>query len=122
MKSLEKVFKSFYYALHGLYDVFKSSLNFRIGILITFLVAVTGFIVKLGLFSWLVVIFTCALVLAAEALNTGAEKMLDFFHPERHPEIGHVKDIMASAVAICVIGALFVGIIIFGNAFYYLLK
>ena len=111
-----RVHDSFRFAFHGIKDVFNMSLNFRLGLVIAILVIAAGAVLKLGFLSWVVVIFTTTLILAAETINTAAEKMLDFFHPEKHPEIGHVKDIMAAAVVICVIGAFLVGVIVFGNA------
>jgi len=119
---MKKLIKAFGYAFHGLADVFQTSINFRIGLVITVLVLIISCLLKIGFLSWIVVIFTCVVVLAAEAVNTAVEKFLDFFHPEKHPQIKHVKDIMAASVVICVIGAFFVGLIVFGVAIANLLK
>ena len=48
---------------------------------------------------WYALSLICiALVLVAELTNTTIETLLDYLHPEIHPEIGKVKDIMAGMV------------------------
>lgn len=46
-----------------------------------------------------------ALVLAAELVNSSLEALADHLHPERHPEIGRVKDMLAGMVLIVSLGA-----------------
>ena len=53
------------------------------------------------------------MVLAAEGLNTGLELLADVVHPERHPQVGRMKDMAAGAVLIAAITAVGVGIMIF---------
>lgn len=54
-----------------------------------------------------------AIVLVAESLNTGIEKLSDIVHPDYHEKIKVVKDISAGAVGIAAIISLFVGGIIY---------
>ena len=47
---------------------------------------------------WAVVAVTCALVLALELINSALEGLIDLLHPETHPEIKAIKDMLAGAV------------------------
>src|SRR3954454_2590974 len=62
----------------------------------------------------------CAVVLAitaiwvAEALNTALERLTDLVSPGYHPLCRRAKDIAAGAVLLAALGAISIGIIIFG--------
>ena len=43
------------------------------------------------------------LVLVAESLNTGIEKLADFVHPDYHKKIGFIKDVSAGSSGIAAI-------------------
>jgi diacylglycerol kinase (ATP) len=47
---------------------------------------------------WAIVAITCALVLALELINSAVEGLIDLLHPEIHPEIKAIKDMLAGAV------------------------
>ena len=47
---------------------------------------------------WAIVAVTCALVLALELINSALEGLIDLLHPEIHPEIKAIKDMLAGAV------------------------
>jgi len=47
---------------------------------------------------WAIVALTCALVLALELINSALEGLIDLLHPEIHPEIKAIKDMLAGAV------------------------
>jgi diacylglycerol kinase (ATP) len=46
-------------------------------------------------------------------LNTAAEKIADFIHPEYHAKIGFIKDIAAGAVFFAAATAITVGCLIY---------
>lgn len=54
---------------------------------------------------WAVLILTCALVMAAELLNTALEHTLDLLHPEPHDSVRIAKDCAAGAVLVLSIAA-----------------
>ncbi len=62
----------------------------------------------------------CALVLAvmavwmAEGLNTALELLADATNPAFHPLIGKAKDVAAGAVLLAALGAVVIGLLIFG--------
>lgn len=53
------------------------------------------------------------LVLAAEAINSAVERIVDIVSPQWHPLARDAKDLAASGVLIAAIGAATVGIIVF---------
>ena len=50
----------------------------------------------------------------AEGLNTALERLVDLASPGFHPLAGKAKDIAAGAVLLAVLGAVSIGVIIFG--------
>ncbi len=66
----------------------------------------------LPLLWWAVLIVLCALILAAELINTAIERLCDHLHPERHPNIKAVKDIAAAAVLMLSLAALAVAVLV----------
>ena len=59
---------------------------------------------------WALVALTCALVLALELINSALEGLIDLLHPEIHPEIKAIKDMLAGAVLMISCAALAVGV------------
>ena len=57
-----------------------------------------GFYYSISCTEWMIQIIVFGLVLSVEGLNTAAEKIADFIHPEFHERIGFIKDIAAGAV------------------------
>jgi len=83
--------------------------QFTIGILITIL----GFFMNLSSTEWMIQTLTIGIVLIAESLNTGIEKLCDFVHPDYHKKIGFIKDISAGAATFAAIIAIIIGMIIY---------
>lgn len=114
MKSLKNLINKFSWALlgvkHGLLKD-KSILTQMILMLITI---ITGFIVKLSKYDWIIIIIMCALVVAVEFLNSSIENLSDYVSNKNYSkEIGVIKDLAAAAVLVVSIAALVVGIIVF---------
>jgi diacylglycerol kinase (ATP) len=68
----------------------------------------------LSALEWCAVVLAFTAVWVAEGLNTAIERLTDLVSPGFHPLAGKAKDIAAGAVLITVIGAVSIGIIIFG--------
>ena len=60
---------------------------------------------------WAVIVLCIAIVLGAELANSAIEALVDHLHPDIHPNIGRVKDILAGMVLVVSIGAAAVGCI-----------
>lgn len=83
--------------------------QFSLGILITIL----GFFMNISANEWMFQSLAIGMVLVAESLNTGIEKLCDFVHPDFHKKIGFIKDISAGAATFAAIIAIVIGMIIY---------
>ncbi len=105
--------KSLNYALKGAFLLIKTEpsiqIQFSIGVIMVF----AGFIFHLSATEWIVQLLAIGLVLVAESLNTGIEKLSDFVHPTYHKDIGFIKDISAGASTFAAIIAIIIGLIIY---------
>lgn len=110
--SITKMLRSFRYARRGIaYAMFREN-NFRYHLLATAGVLVTGPWVGFTRTEWCLVLILIGMVYTAEIFNTTIEKMMDHLHPERNPEVGHIKDLAAGAVLVTSITAAVVGSLI----------
>jgi len=105
--------KAFKYAAKGFWILITSEKSIISQVIIGILMTIIGFIMNLSATEWLFQILAIALILVAESLNTGIEKLADFVHPEYHPEIGRIKDISAGAAFFAAIFAVIIGLIIY---------
>jgi diacylglycerol kinase (ATP) len=64
--------------------------------------------------EWLAIVLSIVAVWTAEALNTAFEALCDVASPEFHPMVERAKDVAAGAVLITAIGAVVVGVLVFG--------
>ena len=105
--------KSLKFALRGAWLLITTEhsimVQFSIGILVTIL----GFFMNLTSTEWMFQFLAIGMVLVAESLNTGIEKLCDFVHPDYHKKIGFIKDISAGAATFAAIIAVIIGLIIY---------
>lgn len=111
--SLRKRIKSFTYAFAGLRLVFAHEHNAWIHAVATICVVVAGFLFRISLLEWTVVVICIAMVISAEIINSSLERMADFVQPEKDNRIKEIKDLGAAAVLVCAIASIIVGIVIF---------
>jgi diacylglycerol kinase len=111
--SFRKRLKSFKYAFNGLKILIQEEHNSWIHIFITLCVVAAGFLLKITISEWIVVIFCIGLVIALEMLNSAIENIADFVSPERHAMIKKIKDLSAGAVFVGAIVSAIIGLIIF---------
>lgn len=111
---LHRRLQSFKYAFSGIHDLFQRQPNAKIHLLAAVLALTTAYLLKLSSTEWALLLLTISLVLAAEAINTGLEYLTDLASPEFHPLAGKAKDAGAAGVLITAVGALAIGIVIFG--------
>ncbi|WP_228729849.1 diacylglycerol kinase [Shewanella avicenniae] len=60
---------------------------------------------------WALIVLCIALVWAAELINSAVEGLIDHLHPEIHPQIGHIKDMLAAMVLVFSLAAVVVGVL-----------
>ena len=106
--------RSFVDAGRGCATLFKQERNAWVHLAAAVLVVSAGAVFRIERWEWCVVLLSIAMVVAAEAMNTAIETLLDRLHPERHPEVGAAKDLAAGGVLLAAAGAAVVGAIIFG--------
>lgn len=112
MFSLRKLARSFSHAIRGFKCVFREQ-NFRIQI--AFAIIVILLILFFGLKIWeaTVLAMMIVLVLVLEIINSIFERIVDILEPRVHPYAKTIKDMMAAAVLVASLGAVFIGVAIF---------
>lgn len=109
-----EILSSFGFAFAGLGYVFRTQRNFRIHLAIASLVALLGWLLGISLTEWAVFGVMVVVVLAAEMTNTMVEALVDLVSPGYHPLAKISKDVAAGVVLLTAIGAVVVGLLIFG--------
>ena len=105
--------KSVKYAAKGFWILITSENSIIAQLIIGILMTIVGFIMHISATEWMFQVFSIGLVLVAESLNTGIEKLADFIHPDYHKQIGRIKDISAGAAFFAAIFAVIIGLIIY---------
>ena len=106
--------RSFRCALAGIRVMVSSQHNAWIHALATALVITVGLHFGLGRAEWCWVILAVVAVWTAEALNTAFEFLTDVASPAFHPLAAKAKDVAAGAVLITALGAVAIGVMVFG--------
>lgn len=110
---LKKRIKSFGYAFKGIATLFSTQPNAWIHLTALIVVFAAGLFFKLNTTEWCLIALTSASVLAAEAMNTAIEFVVDLVSPQYHDLAGKAKDVAAAAVLLTAFGAIVVGFLIF---------
>jgi len=118
MKNLEDSFligrlKSLKFALRGAWLLITTEHSIMVQFSIGILISILGFFMNLSPNEWMFQLLAIGMVLVAESLNTGIEKLCDFVHPDYHKKIGFIKDISAGAATFAAIIAVIIGLIIY---------
>ena len=104
--------ESFGHAWRGL-RVLMGQPNAKIHMVVALGVVVLGVALDVAAWEWCVLSLAMALVLGAEALNTGIELAVDLAQPEWHEWARNAKDVSAAGVLICTLGAVSAGCWVF---------
>ena len=105
--------KAFKYAAKGFWILVTTEKSIIAQLIVAFMVTIFGFIFQISATEWMIQLLAIALILVAESLNTGIEKMADFIHPDYNKQIGRIKDISAGAAFFAAIFAVIIGLIIY---------
>jgi len=104
---------SFYYAFQGIVYGFLSQRNFRVQLVLGALAVTIGIWLNLNLDKLAIIVFTVALVLILELVNTAIEAVVDLaIGREFHPLARIAKDCAAGAVLIAAIGSCLVAFLL----------
>jgi diacylglycerol kinase (ATP) len=92
-------------SLRGLAAAWRTEAAFRQEAVVFLLAIPIGFVLAPGAVWYVAMLASLLFVLAIELLNTATEKLADHLAPERHPNIGRVKDYGSAAVACALVVA-----------------
>jgi len=109
-----KLSRSFYYAFAGLAYLFRTQRNARIHALAGLCACIVAAWLRLDPVRWALIVFTIALVLILEGLNTAIEAAIDLAMPRTHPLAKAAKDLAAGMVLIAAIASVLVGLLVLG--------
>lgn len=93
----------------------RTEFNARVHAAMTILVVVAGFALGISRLEWLAITLAITAVWLAEGLNTAFESLCDVASPEFDSNVERAKDIAAGSVLITAIGAVIVGLLVFGH-------
>lgn len=113
MNWLLKRFKSFGYALKGIWLLFRHEANAQIHLLAIVVVTSAGLYFHISTTEWALVALAIGIVVSAEAFNSAIEKLTDSIYKDYNEKAGAIKDIAAGAVLVCAIVAVIIGCIVF---------
>lgn len=105
----------FVYAFRGI-KVGLTQRNMRVHVVAALVVIILGFLLKLSINEWIVVLILISVVWAAELFNTAIEEEANIMRDELgapYRLMGKAKDLSAGGVLVVAICAAFIGLIIF---------
>lgn len=106
-------FKSFTYAIRGIWLSIADQRNLKVQIVIATIVVGAGFYFDITAIEWCIILICIGLVIGLEMINSAIESVVDLVTMERKPLAGKIKDIAAGAVLISSIISVIIGVIIF---------
>ena len=109
-----RILRSFYFAFAGIWFLLRTQRNARVECAIGLGAVALGLWLRITTVEWAVIVFTIALVLILEGLNTAVECAIDLASPQRHPLAKAAKDLAAGMVLIASMASVAVGLLIFG--------
>lgn len=110
---LGKRLKGFKYAVKGAFLLLRHEASIQVQTTIAIIMTIAGFYFEISKVEWMLQILAIGLVLSIEGVNTAAEEIADFVHPDFHNKIGFIKDVAAGAVFFAAVSAVIVGCIIY---------
>lgn len=109
----EKFSKSVGHAIDGIEYTINKERNIKLEILAAIIVSVAGFILKITLTEWLVMLLVISMVLSLELINTAIERCVDLVTKDYHDLAKAAKDASAGAVFMMSLFSIIIGIVIF---------
>jgi len=104
--------QSFKNAINGLVFAFKTQRNFKVHLVISFLVLIFSLWLSIGLENFLFLLLAIFLGLTVEMANTAFEKTLDAVNGSYDPKIKIAKDVAAGMMLLMAVGLALIGLLI----------
>ncbi|WNB93949.1 diacylglycerol kinase family protein [Bacillus sp. NEB1478] len=118
----KKLISSFKYAFEGIVAVFKNEQNFKIHTIISVVVILTAIALDFSNLRMIILLIIIGMVLALELVNTAVEKTVDLVTQNVHPLAKQAKDAAAGAVLVFSIFAVIIGILLFIEPIFSILR
>lgn len=106
---------SFRYAIEGIISAIRSEKHLRFHIVIANLICVFAYFYGITKAEWAELVLCIFAVISAELFNTAVERAVDTATDEISPIAKLSKDAAAGAVLVISIGAILVGVCLFGD-------
>jgi diacylglycerol kinase (ATP) len=106
--------RAFRYAFSGWWYVIHTQKNAWIHAIISIVVLILAFLLRLGARDMALLVMTIAIVWIAEFLNTALEAVVDLASPQLHPLAKVGKDVGAAAVLLAALAAIIIGLLLLG--------
>lgn len=103
---------SFKYAFKGLFHALINEANFRVQLLFTTFIIITGLYLKINPIEWSLLIIALGFLLAAEMVNTVVEEFVDNLIHEYNEGVRIIKDLSAGFVLTAAIVVILVSFLI----------
>lgn len=110
---LGKRLKGFKYSTKGAWLLLKNEASIQVQAVIALVITIAGFYFNISATEWIAQTLAIGLVMSIEGLNTAAEEIANFVHPDFHNKIGYIKDVAAGAVFFAAIAAIVISCIIY---------
>lgn len=111
--SLSARVTSLAHATRGLVTLVRDQHNARIHICAALLAIISGWVLRISITEWLVVVLLIGWVLCMEAFNSALEYLCDLISRDEHPLIAKAKDVAAAAVLLSALTAAAAAALIF---------
>lgn len=106
--------RAFQYAFSGWGYVLRTQRNAWIHSVISILVIILAFLLRISARDWAIILLTICMVWMAEFINTSIEAIINLASPQIHPLAKIGKDVGAAAVLISALTSILVGLLILG--------
>lgn len=111
--------KSFGYALQGIFWGLKYNQNLRFHFFAAIIVIMLSIIFRINPFEMGVLGVMILVVICTEMMNTVIEEMVDLIVQEHRQQAKIAKDVAAGMVLVSAMGSIIVGILVFGPHIYH---
>lgn len=109
----ENFFKSQGHARNGLKLIFRNERNFRIDLIMAFVVVLAGIAFEISYTDWIALSLVISMVFVAETINSAIEALCDTVSLDYKVNIKYAKDVSAGAVLVTALVSVITGLIIF---------
>ncbi|MBT8261296.1 MAG: diacylglycerol kinase family protein [Bacteroidia bacterium] len=110
---LGKRLLGFKYATKGAWMLLRNEASIQVQAVVAIGITIAGFYFHISTSEWIAQTLAIGMVMSIEGLNTAAEEIANFVHPDFHDKIGYIKDVAAGAVFFAAIVAVIVACLIY---------